>query len=142
MGERLCAQGCVGGAPRPIQRCLPKAKAEGAGQLSIQRVGPAPMSGKVVRTADGRGTETLQLSLSKSTSRLPGFCEACFLSGVSRPHSLVPVGAAPHNLQTHGHWSEDTPLQLLNVVLKVGAEDEEVSSPWEDASLHGGTCTA
>lgn len=121
-------------------RCLPKAG--GAGKLSIQRVGPAPRSGQVVRIADGRGTETLELSLSKSTSRVPGFCEACCLSGVSRPHNLVPVGVAPHNLQTHGHRSGDTPFPLLYFVLKVGAEDQEVSSPWEDAPLHGGTCRA
>ena len=105
--ERDCVPRVVWAGPKDLSggRCLPKAG--GAGKLSIQRGGPAPRSGKVVRIADGRGTETLERSLSKSTSRFPGFCEACCLSGVSRPHNLVPVGVAPHNLQTHGHWSED-----------------------------------
>ncbi|VCW77712.1 unnamed protein product, partial [Gulo gulo] len=48
---------------------------------------------------------------------------------------LGPVGAAPQNLQTHGHWTEDALFHLLDFLLKVDPEDEGVSGPWEDASL-------
>ena len=39
------------------------------------------------------------------------------------------------NLQTHGHWPEDTLFHLLYILFKVDAEEDRLSGPWEDASV-------